>query len=182
MDPNISQLLEVLTSTSRTVDEQERSGLRLSLVVEKHSKQRSPARLYGEILPQKLLNLALSESEYTELVVEIGRLLTTPELSSQARGALIFALGGTDDRTIDVVIPTLARFLAESADQTNLTQALRCLETMLSSPVCVRGKSTLIRQALPDLAELGETIQGKLNSQNEKTKAMMLLQKLSQLM
>src|SRR5205807_6747247 len=107
MHTEIQELLECLTSASASQSEQEHCGLLLSMVVEKHSKQRSPNHIYAELMHGTLLDLALTELEYLELVSKIGELLTLSTLPTNSQEALLFALGGTDERTLDVSIPTL---------------------------------------------------------------------------
>lgn len=54
--------------------------------------------------------------------------------NTDAQGALLFALGGTDSRTLTATLPAVVRFVASGPTGSSLQNATRLLQRLMSSP------------------------------------------------
>lgn len=180
MNPYVVSLLECLSNTpkSGSANEVERCGLLLSMLVEKHSKQKTPGAFYDEVLPRPYSEIRLDEHEYCEIVSNICGLLTSTSISMSAKQAALFAIGGTDDRTLALTIPVVVQSLMHSEGQPIFDDCAKCLVRLLSSPEKVRNNALRIRQSLPNLPEALKFIRMQVGPHSEATVALENLQSL----
>ena len=182
----MQKLLEDLLSRLVTADalqqEYERVGLLLSLVIEKHSKLRSPETMYAELLPTSYREIQLAESEYVALVTKVSQMLVLPTLPTASQNALIFALGGTDDTTLQWTVPAIVHFLSARHEKRLQLHAVRCLRKLLSEPEILRQNSVQIRAALPPLSKVRRGLDQSLPDHDERNQAMATVDMLARLL
>jgi hypothetical protein len=171
MNKLIENLLSCLTSEKARPQDYEHWGLLLSLVVEKHSKLRSPEPMYAELLPKAYREINLGESEYVALVTQICEMLVRPTLPAKSQDALVFALCGTDDTTLNLTVPSIVNFLSVQHGENAQTSALRCLRKMLSEPDGIRKNAAQIRSAIPPLSKVRLSLQQSLSDSDDKSQA-----------
>lgn len=182
MNHLVNELLNCLQLTDAPDDKVERCGLLLSLVVERHSKQKSPDSMYVELLPKPYYDVRLTEAEYTALVAKLSKLLVVPSLPPKSQEALVFAMGGADDRTIQLTIPAIVEFLAVEHEEMLERGALRCLRDKLASSESIRRHAAQIRGSLAPLSKVRRCIELSLQEENEKHQAIATLERLATLL
>lgn len=159
-------------------DEIERCGFVLSMLVEKHSKQKTPGNFYAEALPRPYSDLQLDETEYRETVVRLCDCLRSASASIEAKRAVLFAIGGTDDRTLVLTIPALVDSLSQNSGQEIFDECSNCLARMLSSPQRIREQAELLHQALPNLEEIIQSTAARVGRESARTLPFLKLQNL----
>src|SRR6266436_1259757 len=180
MNPHITPLIECLMRTPSSISDKEleQCGFLLSMLVEKHSKQRTPGSFYEEVLPKPYFDIELDESEYREIVSKLCHLLNSPVASIKSKDMILFALAGTDSRTLMLSIPALVQFLGHSIGQPIFEVCTKCLARLLSSPQKVREQAPQIRQALPNLGEVFQLISKRVGQGSDASVALERLQNL----
>jgi hypothetical protein len=176
MDPRILNLLECLASVSTQPEQIERCGFLLAMVLEKNSSLKSPDSMYKEILPEPYLNISLDGAEYRNLVEKVSSLLNQSTINAEVQAALLFTLGGTDGRTLDLTIPVLVRLLDENLGRSNFDQGVNALRTMLSSPEHVLEHAAAILSGVEGFSGLDRIIER--TSASSKEAATVALKKL----
>lgn len=180
MNPHVTSLIECLMETQLSISDKkiERCGFLLSMLIEKHSKQRTPGSFYEENLPEPYVDIVLDETEYREIVSKLCHLLNSPVASTKSKDMILFALYGTDSSTLTLSIPALVKLLGHSIDQPIFEDCTKCLARMLSSPDQVRKQALEIRQVLPDLADLVELIGNAVGQEGQASCVLAKLQRL----
>jgi hypothetical protein len=148
------------------------------MLVEKHSKQKTPGPFYDDVLAEPYSNIHFDDPEYREVVQKLCDLLKSTSIDSEAMQAVLFAIGGTDDRTLAVTVPALVQFLAESLGQPVFEEGHKCLARMLSSPDDVRRFAAQIRQALPQFAQILQLVKQRRGEESDATATLLELQSL----
>ena len=178
----VEDLLSCLATANAPQQDYERWGLSLSLVIERHSKLRHSETMYVELLPKRYREIQLSETEYLDLVTHVSKMLGLTTLPSASQNALIFALGGTDDTTLNLTVPALVNFLSVQHGENAQASAVRCLRKMLSEPEGIRKIAVQLRSAIPPLSKVRHYIEQSLPNQEERNQAMATVDMLARLL
>src|SRR6267154_1986743 len=175
MNPHVTSLIECLIATpiSTSDKEIERCGFLLSMLVEKHSKQRTPGSLYEEVLPKPYFDIELDELEYREIVSKLCHFLNLPIASTKSKDMVLFVLSGTDSSTLTLSIPALVQLLGHSIGQPIFDECTKCLTRMLSSPQGVREQAPEIREALPNLGDVFQLIRNRAGQESDASVALL---------
>lgn len=179
MHASILHLLESLSLSSTSPQNADRSGFLLGMVVERNSWQKSPESFYREVLPEPYVSIALQESEYRYVVMKAASLLGLSSTPPSAQGALLFVLGGTDGRTLELVIPALVRFLDHNIGGANYVRGVATLKRMLSSPEQIQTRSSAILDGIRKEVDIEDLI--KRNHAAAQSEAAAILQRLKDL-
>ena len=175
-------LLSCLATPNAPQQDYERWGLSLSLVIEKHSKLRSPEKMYAELLPKSYREIQPTATEYVDLVRRVSEMLRLPTLPTASQNMLVFALGGTDDTTLQWTTPAIVGFLSVQHEEGLQLHAISCLRKMLSEPECIRINAARIRAAIPALSKVRQVIEQSLPKQEERNQAIATLDMLDRLL
>jgi hypothetical protein len=159
MDPRLLNLFECLSARSSPAAKIERCGFLLGMVLEKNSSQRSPDSLYQEILPEPYLSICLGEDEYRDVVTKASALLSQSIANEEVQQALLFVLGGSNGRTLSIVIPVLVRFVREGVSRNNLEVCVSTLRRMMSSRRYVLSQAAAILSGVGGIAGLDRAIE-----------------------
>jgi hypothetical protein len=178
----VEDLIRDLASPGASQRDYEERGLLLSLLVERHSKLRSPGKLYAGMLPEPYQQIRLNKGEYLDLVAGVSKMLRDPKLPTSSQNALVFILGATDDTTLQWTIPALAHFLSAEHEVQLQLHAARCLRKLLSEPDSLRNKSAQIRSDLPSLSRVRSALGHSLAGHEQLESALATVDKLARLL